>query len=98
MNINGAKHYQQMNSILYLPKFLGGRGLKSIEQTYKETCIKSTVRLLNSTDQRIQVIADFHRVCEKTIHATILKDAVKYVKEMNITFRVSNRKIFLFRI
>ena len=32
---NGAKHCQQMNSLLYLPKSMGGRGLKSLENTYK---------------------------------------------------------------
>ena len=78
-----------MNCILYLPKSLGGRGLKSIEQTYKETCIKSAARMLNSKDQRIQVIAEFHRVCQRTNHATILKEAIKYAKEMNIEFKIA---------
>ena len=41
---NGAKHYQQMNEVLYLKREDGGRGLRSIEQTYKETKIKTAIR------------------------------------------------------
>ena len=35
------------------------------------------------------MIAEFHRVCQRTNHATILKEAVKYAKEMDIEFKIT---------
>ena len=34
MNTSGCKHTNLMNAVVYLPE--DGRGLKSLEQTYKE--------------------------------------------------------------
>ena len=59
MTKNGAKHYQQMNGVLYLSKIKGGRGLKSLEQTYKETKIKAAIKLLGTTDERIKLVTKF---------------------------------------
>ena len=59
---NGAKHYQQINDLLYLMKTKGGRGLKSIEQTYKETKVKSAIRLLDTTDQRMKLVVKFNSI------------------------------------
>ena len=36
MNTSGCKHTNLMNAVVYLPRAKGGRGLKSLEKTYKE--------------------------------------------------------------
>ena len=85
---NGAKHYQQMNSLLYLPKSMGGRGLKSLENTYKETKIKAAIKLLNTTDQRIMLVTTFNRNCLKSNHASIFKDAIKYATDLGLKLEI----------
>ena len=42
---NGGKHPLGSTALLYLPRMLGGRGLKSVEREYKQTKIKAAVRL-----------------------------------------------------
>ena len=46
MNKNGANHPTQINELLYIPRSKGGRGLKCIEEIYKEKKIKSAVKLV----------------------------------------------------
>ena len=42
---NGGKHPLGTSDLLYLPRRVGGRGLKSIEAEYKLTKVKAAVRL-----------------------------------------------------
>ena len=43
MNRNKAKYKLQINSILYLPRNKGGRGIKNLEMTYKQMKVKSAL-------------------------------------------------------
>lgn len=43
MNISGAKHSNTLNEALYLSRSKGGRGLKSVENAFKEIKIKAAV-------------------------------------------------------
>ena len=45
-----AKHKNQMNSILYLPRNYRGHGLLSVEIIYKETKLKSLAKIISSRD------------------------------------------------
>ena len=45
MVANGGKHPLGTSDLLYLPRRVGGRGLKSIEAEYKLTKVKAAVRL-----------------------------------------------------
>ena len=66
-------------NILYMPKVMSGRGMRSIEQTYKETRIKSPIKMLCSNDLRVQVAASFNSVCMKKKRVTIFgTDAIRY--------------------
>ena len=47
---NGGKHPLGASDLLYLPRRVGGRGLKSIEAEYKLTKVKAAVRLYNNLD------------------------------------------------
>ena len=88
MNRTGAKHQNQVNELLYLSKDMGGRGLRSIEQTYKETKIKSAVKILTNPDPRIKLVGRFQQLCIRKKRASIFNDAITYAKEMNINFEV----------
>ena len=87
---NGAKHYQQLNSLLYLPKRMGGRGLRSLENTYKETKIKAAIKLLDTTDKRIMLVTKFNRNCLRSNHASIFKDAIKYASELDLKLEIED--------
>ena len=54
-----AKHKNQMNGILYLPRKYGGRGLLSVEIIYKETTLKSLAKIVASRDPRIRLVREF---------------------------------------
>ena len=54
-----VKDKNQMNSILYLPRKYGGRGLLSIEIVFKETRLKSLAKIVTSRDPRIGLGREF---------------------------------------
>ena len=64
-------------------------GLKSIEQTYKETKVKSAIKLLGSTDQIMDIVNQLNRICMNTNHFSIFKDAIKYASEMGFNLELS---------
>ena len=90
MNRAGAKHTNQVNELLYLPRKIGGRGLKSIELTYKETKIKSAVKVLTHTDPRMKLVSTFQKQCSKKKRASLYSDAIAYAKELDIEFEVND--------
>ena len=70
-----------MNATLYLPRSLGGTGLRNLEMTYKKTKIKAAMNLLNSTDPRMKVVRAFHEQRMKEGKCSLIKDAIKFAKE-----------------
>ena len=95
MNKCGAKHTNQMNALLYLPRSKGGHGLRSLEYTYKEIKIKAAAKLMNDVDKRMRVVAQFHQQRATTTSYSILKDALKYAAEYNLNLDFSTRKCIL---
>ena len=55
----GARHPQHLNTLLSSARSLGGRGLKQISTTYKETKIKAATRLATSDDPKLQAVRQF---------------------------------------
>ena len=47
---NGGNHLKGSTAILYMSRKLGGRGLKSVENEYKNTKIKEAVKLYCNAD------------------------------------------------
>ena len=62
MNVCGAKHTNTVNEGLYLPRHKGGRGLRSVENTYKEIKVKVAVKLKRNEDPRMKLVNKFHQV------------------------------------
>ena len=56
MNTYHAKYKLQINSSLYLPRSMGGRGLKQFEMTYKITKIKSAVKVITDKVPKMKLV------------------------------------------
>ena len=52
-----AKHPASSNELLYFPRTKGRRGLKSVEQVYKETKIKAAQHMHRSTYPAVKAAA-----------------------------------------
>ena len=84
MNVCGAKHTNTMNAGLYLPREHGGRGLRSLESTYKEIKIKSAFKLKVDQDPAMKIVNRFHQIHMNTKSYSIFKDSIKYASEKNL--------------
>ena len=47
---SGGKHPLGLKVTVYLPRALGGRGMRSVEEEYKMTKIKSAIKLYSNED------------------------------------------------
>ena len=54
LNDTKTKHPASSNELLYFPRTKGGRSLKSVEQVYKETKIKTALHMHRSTDPAVK--------------------------------------------
>ena len=54
---SSAKHPASLNELLYFSRTKGGRGLKSVEQVYKETKIKTALHMHRSSDPAVKAAA-----------------------------------------
>ena len=78
---NGAKHPLGSTKLIYLPRCIGGRGLKSIEQEYKLITIKAAVNLYRNQDLTMGLVREFEEKVAKLGRRTIIKDAENYFKD-----------------
>ena len=98
MNITGSKHTNQMNVVNYMPRAKGGRGLRSLEESYKDIKIKLAIKLSNDTDSRMAIVRKFHETCIQSKSFSIFKDAERYTKELSIKMTVNEGEVSLFDI
>ena len=64
---NGARHIVESTALMYIPIENGGKGLKSIEDTYKIAKIKATHHINTSDDPRVKLVKTFQKQKEKKI-------------------------------
>ena len=95
LTLCGAKHPLQLNELLYVARHNGGRGLRSIERTYKETKIKSAIKLSMNKDPRMKLVKEFHKDCRTKQRSSIFTDAVKYGEELGITVNFQDTSVEL---
>ena len=92
MNKLGAKHTNVMNSVIYLPRARGRRGLRSLERTYKELKIKTAVKLLNENEKRMKVVKRFHKLNMQSASYSIFKDAKLYANELQLNLDITDNE------
>ena len=56
---NGGKHPARSSALLYLPRAVGGRGMKSVETAYKVTKIKTALKIHGSTDPTVKLVKNW---------------------------------------
>ena len=53
---NGGKHPAGSSALLYLPREVEERGMKSVETAYKVTKIKTALKIHESTDPNVKLV------------------------------------------
>ena len=81
---NGGKHPLGTSDLLYLPRRVGGRGLKSIEAEYKLTKVKATVRLYNNSDRTMEHVRQFEEKARRTGRHSLIGDAQRFAEELGM--------------
>ena len=81
---NGGKHPKGSTAILYMSMKLGGRGLKSLENEYKNTNIKATVKLICNADPTMGAVRSFEELAVQNGRHSVIKDAKKYAEELDL--------------
>ena len=84
-----SQSYLSLIASLYLPRKVGGRGLKSVENEYNLTKIKTAVNLYQNQDPKMKVVSEFEERATETGHHSLIKDAVKYAKELDLDLKLS---------
>ena len=82
---NGGYHPLGSTELLYLPRKCGGQGLKSFESLYKQTKVKTTMKLYANEDRTMSLVREFEEKCERAGRRSLVKDAKKFALEMDIT-------------
>ena len=76
--------------MLYLLREQGGRGLRSVEYEHKITKIKSLLKLYQNSDQTVEAVREFEEHAMASGHQSLVKEAVKYAQELNITLQLDS--------
>ena len=87
---NGRKYLSGSTAILYIPREMGGRGLRLIEEEYKVTKIKVSVKLYRNGDPAITMVREFEDRAEKLGHSSLVKEAARYA-EMGLQLCLEQR-------
>ena len=81
---NGGNHPKGSTAIPYMSRKLGGRGLKYVENEYKNTKIKATVKLYCNAEPTMAAVRSFEELAVQNGRYSIIKDAKKYAKELDL--------------
>ena len=81
---NGGNHPKGSTAILYMSRKLGGRGLKSVENEYKNTKIQAAVKLFCNADPTMAAVRSFEELAVQNGRPSIIKDAKKYAEELDL--------------
>ena len=57
-----GKHPLGMKVTVYLPRALGGHGMRSVEEEYKMTNIKSAIKLYSYDDSTMSLVGRLRRM------------------------------------
>ncbi|XP_022806640.1 uncharacterized protein LOC111343722 [Stylophora pistillata] len=80
---NGVKHPLGSTVLVYLPRGLGGRGLKSFEREDKQVKVKAAV-LCTNEDPAMEVVRRFEERSEEMGRRSMVNDAKKYASEFGL--------------
>ena len=81
---NGGNNPMGSTAILYMSRKLGGRGLRSVENEYKNTKIEAAVKLYCNADPMMAAVRSFEELAVQNRRHSIIKDAKKYAEELDL--------------
>ena len=87
---NGGRHPTSSNATLYLPRSIGGRGLRSVEQEYKLTKIKAALEIHENPDPTIGIVRMFDEKASERGHQSFAKDAVTFARELDLELNLTH--------
>ncbi|PFX24876.1 hypothetical protein AWC38_SpisGene10518 [Stylophora pistillata] len=76
----------------YLDTTCGGRGVKSVEAEYKQTKIKSAVKLYGDEDPTMGLVRAFEEKAVVKGHRPLVKEAGKFAEELGVSLNLSYPK------
>ena len=71
--------------MFYLPRVVGGRGMKSVEHEYKVIKIKAAIKLYMNPDPMMRSVRVFEERAAESGFASLVKDAHRYAEELGTT-------------
>ncbi|XP_068726388.1 uncharacterized protein [Montipora capricornis] len=84
----GGKHPQGSTAILYMSRKCGGRGLRSVETTYKDIKIKAAMKLYHNPDPSMEAVRLFEEKAVRGGRHSAIKDARRYAEELGLHLKL----------
>ena len=83
-------HPQGSTAILYMSRKFGGRGLRSVETTYKDTKIKAAMKLYYNPDPSMEAVRLFEERSVRGGRHSVIKDArtSRYAEEFGLHLKL----------
>ena len=82
--LSNGKHPLGLKATVYLPRALGGRGMRSVEKEYKMTKIKSAIKLCSNDDSTVSLLRAFEKNAADQGHQSLVKEAKTFAEELGI--------------
>ena len=73
-----------LKAFVYLPRALGGRGMRSVEEECKMTKIKSAIKLYSNDDSTMSLVRAFEENAAHHDHQSLVKEAKTFAEELGI--------------
>ena len=86
---SGGKHPLGLKATVYLPRALGRRAMRSVEEEYKMTKIKSAIKLYSDEDSTTSLVRAFEENAAHQGHQSLVKEARMVAEELGITLDLS---------
>ena len=86
---SGGEHPLGLKVTVYLPRALGGRGMRSVEEKYKMTKIKSAIKLYSNDDPTMSLVRAFEENAAHKGYQSLVKEARTFAEELRITLDLS---------
>ena len=86
---SGGKHPLGLKATVYLPRALGERGMRSVEEEYKMTKIKSAIKLYSNEDSTMRLVRAFEENAAHQGHQSLVKEARMFAVELRFTLDLS---------
>ena len=81
----GGKYPLGLKATVYLPRALGGRGMRSVEEEYKMTKIKSAIKLYSNDESTKSLVRAFEENAAHQGHQSVVREARTFAEELGIT-------------